>query len=150
MGNDINVGKTSYTDPTTGKFSKNNPGRPRGARNRATALAQKLLHDTAGRLTETAVDLALAGEPTALRLCMARIAPPAKEPPVQFDLPPIRNADDAAEAAAAILAAVADGSLTPSEGEAVMRLLTSYVGVRELGDLEARLTALEAQASGNR
>ena len=40
---------------TAGRFAKGNPGRPRGSRNKATALAQKLLHDAAGRLTETAI-----------------------------------------------------------------------------------------------
>ena len=40
-------------------------------------------------LTRRAVELALAGDPTAMRLCLERILPPCRERAVKFALPPI-------------------------------------------------------------
>ncbi|MCP5088597.1 MAG: hypothetical protein GY952_17550, partial [Rhodobacteraceae bacterium] len=99
-----NVGKT-YTDKG-GKFVAGNPGRPKGARHKTTLAIETLLHGQAEVLTQKAIDIALGGDTTALRFCLERIAPPRKDVPVQFDLPDIETADDAAKAARAILRAV--------------------------------------------
>jgi len=45
-------------------------------------------------LTRKAVELALAGDPAALRLCLERIVGPYRERAVEFTMPPIRNAAD--------------------------------------------------------
>jgi hypothetical protein len=63
--------------------------------------------------------MALAGDTTALRLCLERIAPPRKDSPVRFDLPPMESAASASAAMGAILAGVASGDLTPGEGSAI-------------------------------
>ena len=47
--------------------------------------------------------MALNGDTTALRLCLERIAPAKKDTPVQFDLPPMKSAADAAKAVGAVL-----------------------------------------------
>jgi hypothetical protein len=36
--------------------------------------------------------MALAGDPTAMRLCMERVLPPCRERTVKFSLPPIEGA----------------------------------------------------------
>ena len=84
----------------SGRFAEGNPGRPRGARHKATQAALALLDGEAEALTRRAVELALEGDTTALRLCLERIAPPRKDAPIQFDLPPMETAADAAKAAA--------------------------------------------------
>ena len=129
-----------------GTFGPGNPGKPRGARHKATVAALALLDGEADRLTRRAVDLALYGDVTALRLCLERIAPPRKDVPVTFDLPPMRSAGDAAKAAGAVLEAVAEGELTPIEGAHVMGLVDAYRRTLEASDLEARLAALEARS----
>jgi hypothetical protein len=43
-------------------------------------------------LTRRAVELALVGDPTAMRLCLERILPPCRERTVKFALPPIESA----------------------------------------------------------
>ena len=53
--------------------SGNPAGRPRGCRNRSTQAAQLLLQGEAEALTRKAVELALGGDPTALRLCLDRV-----------------------------------------------------------------------------
>jgi len=90
------------------------------------------------------VDLALDGDATALRLCLERIAPAKKDAPVQFDLPPMQSAADAAKAAGAVLNAVALGDLTPTEGAHIMQLVETYRRTLETTELEARVAALES------
>lgn len=134
-----------YGRNTDGTFTPGNPGKPRGARHKITQAVQELLEGDGEALTRKAVDMALGGDTTALRLCLERIAPPRKDVPVTFDLPPMTSAADAAKAAGAVLAAVASGDLTPTEGAHVMALIETYRRTLETTDLEARLAALEAR-----
>lgn len=120
-----------------------NAGRPAGARNRTTMAVLDLLAGQAEALTQRAVELALGGDTTALRLCLDRIAPPRKDNPVQFALPRMATARDAAEAAGAVLQAVSSGELTPIEAVQIMGLIDSLRRVLETTELEARVAALE-------
>jgi hypothetical protein len=133
------AGRTS-----AGRFAAGNPGKPRGTRHKATQAALALLDGEAGALTRKAVELALAGDTVALRLCLERIAPPRRDAPVQFALPKMESAQDAAKAAAAVLDAVAAGELTPTEGAHIMGLVETYRRTLETSELEARVAALEA------
>jgi hypothetical protein len=65
---------------------------------------------------------------------------------VQFDLPRLETARDAAKAAGAVLEAVSDGELTPTEGAHIMALVESYRRTLETTELEARVAALEVVA----
>jgi hypothetical protein len=93
------------------------------------------------------VDMALGGDVTALRLCLERIAPPRRDAPVAFPLPAMTCARDAAHAAAAVLGAVSEGDLTPTEGAHIMALVETWRRTFETTELEARLTALEGAAT---
>jgi hypothetical protein len=106
--------------------SGNPTGRPKGARNHSTIAAEALLEGEAEVLTRKAVELALAGDTTALRLCLERLVPPRKDRSVTFELPPVVKADDAVEALGAVLAAVAGGRITPSEALAVTGLIEAH------------------------
>jgi len=128
---------------TDGTFGPGNPGKPQGARHKATQAALAMLDGEAEALTRQAVTMALAGDVTALRLCLERIAPPRRDAPVSFALPPMESARDAAKAAGAVLGAVADGDLTPTEGAHIMALVETYRRTLETTELEARLAALE-------
>jgi hypothetical protein len=128
---------------TDGKFSNGNVGRPKGSRNKTTIAIESLLEGQAEALTQTAISKALEGDSIALRLCMDRIAPPMKDKPIVFPLPPMQGAMDASKAAGSVLNAVGDGTLTPIEGTRVMGLIDSYRRTLELTDIEQRLHALE-------
>lgn len=91
--------------------------------------------------------MALGGDGAALRLCLERIAPPRKDAPIQFNLPPMQSAADAATAAGAVLDAVADGELTPTEGAHLMGLVEGYRRALETSELEMRVVALENGSS---
>lgn len=143
-----NASKT-YTDKR-GKFAKGNPGRPEGARHKTTRAVEALLAGEAEALTRKAVEKALEGDTTALRLCLERIAPVRKDSPVQIDLPEMSNVIDAAKAAVVVLHSVATGDITPLEGASVMRLIDSYRRTLETTIIETRLAQLEEVINGER
>ena len=109
-----------------GTFASGNPGRPKGARHKSTQAIEAMLEGQQTALTQAAIDKALEGDVTALRLCLDRIAPARKDAPVSFDLPDIETANDAANAARAILRAVADGNVTPAEAATVMVVVEQF------------------------
>ena len=134
---------TTYTDKS-GKFAKGNPGRPKGSRHKHVLAIQDLLDGEAETLGRKAIDLALAGNTTALRLCIERIAPARKDSPVAFDLPTMTNAQQAASAAQGVLQAVSQGDMTALlEAATVMGLVERYRRLLELSEFEGRLLALE-------
>jgi hypothetical protein len=128
---------------TDGKFAEGNPGKPKGARHKATQAVQDLLDGSTEALTQKAVDMALDGDTAALRLCLERICPARKDTPIQFELPSMVCAADAQTAAASVVGSVASGDLTPIEGASVMGLIDSYRRTLEASDFEKRIDALE-------
>jgi hypothetical protein len=116
-----------------------------GSRHKATQAVLTLLEGEAEALSRKAVEMALAGDSVALRLCLDRIATPRKDNPVTFPLLRLTSARDAAQAAGAVLEAVSLGDLTPTEGTQVMALVDSYRRTLETSELEARVAALEGR-----
>jgi hypothetical protein len=136
-----------------GRFAKgrsgNPAGRPPGARNEATRTAELLLDGEAAALTQKAVELALGGDPAALRLCLDRIIAPRRGRAVQIDLAPVESAADLGGAMAAITTAAARGIITPDEAAALARVVEIFVRAVETSDFERRLRQLEdARAAG--
>jgi hypothetical protein len=93
--------------------SGNPAGRPRGSRNRTALLMENLLSYEAEAIGRKAVEMAIKGDMAAIRLCMDRLAPARKEEPIAFELPPLEKPADSVAAAATLVAAVAEGELTP-------------------------------------
>ncbi|SFG69048.1 DUF5681 domain-containing protein [Sulfitobacter dubius] len=135
--------KTDKRNPN-GTFAPGNPGRPRGARHKATQAIEAMLEGQQEALTQAAIDKALEGDVTALRLCLDRIAPARKDAPVSFALPEIETAEDAAKAARAILRAIAEGEVTPVEAATVMAVVEQFRRTLETTEIERRIMALEA------
>ena len=135
--------RNSATTTRGRPFAPGNPGRPKGTRHKATLAVEAMLDGEAAKLTRKAIDLAEAGDTTALRLCLERIAAPRKERTIQFDMPPVTGPQDHPAALAALLAAVAAGHLAPAEAQAIANLIGEHRKAIELADVDARLTALE-------
>jgi hypothetical protein len=106
--------------------SGNPAGRRLGSRNKATLAAAALLAGESEALTRTAVELALAGDPTAMRLCIERILPPCRERAVKFSLPPIESTDDISAAMQAVTAALARGQITPGEAATIAGVVDTF------------------------
>jgi Family of unknown function (DUF5681) len=145
-------------DKTTGeqrgrpfpKGQSGNPaGRPQGSRNKATLALEALMDGQAETITQKAIELALQGDTTALRLCLERICPPRKSRPVNITLPEVKTVDGVAEAQAAVVQAVADGELTPEEGTAITNILEARRKAIETQDHEGRIAKLENEGRNN-
>ena len=134
------------------KFEKGqsgNPnGRPKGARNKTTLAIEALLDGEAEAIARQAIDKAKDGDMTAIRLCLDRMVPPAKDRPAPFTLPGMEKAADAVTAASAIVEAVAAGELTPGEAGDVMKMLESYTRTLQVVDIETRVERLESATAG--
>jgi hypothetical protein len=141
---------TAIAEATEGKRlfqpgqSGNPTGRPPGSRNRSKLALETLLDGEAENLTRKAIELAKAGDMTALRLCMERIYPARKDTPVTFDMPKLETPADAIKAMAAIMSAVANGDLTPAEANELAKLVDTFTRAIEAHELEERLRRLEA------
>ena len=106
---------------------------------------EELLEGEAEALTRRAVEMALAGDAVALKLCMDRLLPALRERPVSVDLPARSGPEDAIAASAALLAAVAAGEVAPGEAREVGRLLELHLKAVEVHGFETRLAAVEAR-----
>ncbi|KFL18976.1 Uncharacterised protein [Ralstonia pickettii] len=126
--------------------SGNPAGKPKGAKDKRTALRELLLPHAAD-LVKKAVDMALAGDATALRICIDRLIPAAKakDSPITLD----GLSGSLGEQGQTVVNALAGGQLTPDEANAVMSVLSAQARIIEVDELEKRLAALEERTNGN-
>jgi len=121
--------------------SGNPAGRRPGSRNRATLAAAVLLEGESEGLTRRAVEMALEGDPTALRLCMERLLPPCRERPLEFSVPKLTTAGTGEARGPsphslfltmdAVISALARGEITPGEAERIAGTVDTFVGAIE-------------------
>jgi len=122
--------------------SGNPAGKPPGTLHRATQAVQVMLEGEAEALTRKAVEMALEGDTTALKLCLDRIAPAYKPSarPVMLDMPPPDNLTDTARA---FVAAAARGDIPPDIAAQLVSAVASVARVEEMEQVKERLEALE-------
>ena len=142
MSNPNNDGRKS-----DGRFAAGNRlgGNRAGSRHRVTLAIEALLEGQHVALTAKAVELALSGDTTALRLCLDRLAPPKRDVPIRMSLPLVRSASDTVIASSNVLAAVSAGEITPDEGGRIMALLAAHTAIVEACDHEIRITEMEVR-----
>ena len=126
-----------------GTFRPGNPGRPFGARNKATLAALALLEGEAEALTRRCVELALAGDTTALRLCLERLLPKSRAVRLQL---PLRTLSDLDVASDVVSGALADGTVVLDEVAVLTGLIEARRRLIETTELERRLENLERAA----
>ena len=140
--------------------SGNPAGRRTGSRNKATLAAAALLAGEAEALTRKAVEMALDGDPIAMRLCMERVLPPCRERTVEFALPAIDgtgsgeargpSAHDIARAMDAVTSALAQGEITPGEAEKIAGVVDTFVrAIETTKNDNSRLNLLEILTAGS-
>ena len=113
------------------------PGRGEVSKLRAT-IADRVPELLAAMMTR-----ALDGDVGAARLLLERAIAPLKsiEPGVTLQLPDGGLTDKGR----AVLNAVADGELSPSQGAALVSAIGTLARITEIDELSARIAALEAQ-----
>jgi hypothetical protein len=119
------------------------PGRPVGSRNSASIIAQSLIDDQGALLVQKAIEMALSGDSTAMRMLVDRLVPPTRERRISLSLPEVKTAGDIVGAIAAIMQEVANGSITPGEGQTLAGLVEAQRKSLETFELENRLRAIE-------
>lgn len=125
----------SAKKPHAGDFKPGNTlgksGRPLGARNKATLAMEELLDGEAEALTRKAIGMALAGDMTAMRLCLERLSPPRKDRPISLDLPSIKGMEGdlkkghIAQAIDSVLDKTLNGDITPMEAQSILDIMDS-------------------------
>lgn len=123
--------------------SGNPAGRPPGIRDKRTAL-RELLEPHAADLVAKAVEMALAGDGTALRICIDRLIPLIKARDEPVAVPAL--AGSLSERGHAVLDAVARAELTPDQAATMLQALAAQARIVEVDEIERRVAALE-QAS---
>lgn len=127
--------------------SGNPKGKPKGARNKATLAAEALFDGEAEAITRKAIEKALDGDMTAIRLCLERILPAVKSRPITIKLPTIKTAEDITAAHGAVIAAMAKGEITPDDASTITGILEARRRAIETVDIEARLAKIEEYLS---
>jgi hypothetical protein len=126
--------------------SGNPSGKPKGARNRATVLAEKLMQDDATDIVQAVLAAAKGGDMSAARLILDRISPLRRGRPVYLELPAVKTAADVSAAMGALTTAMAAGDVTPDEAATVASVFEVRRKALETEELELRLQALEEKA----
>jgi hypothetical protein len=130
-----------------GRFARgrsgNVRGRPRGCRNRSTEAAEALLDGEAETLTRKAIDLALAGDQTMLRVCLERVVPRRRSGRVRLQLPALTRVEDVPSVLGDVLKAAAAGEIDLEDAGTLAALVDRQRQALESRDLAARVEALE-------
>jgi hypothetical protein len=137
----------SSTHNNKGRFAKgasgNPSGRPPGSLNKTTLACMELLHGQAEKLVQKAMEQALKGDNFSMRLCLERIIPAAKDRCVTLELRPLTTPADLPSQYGRILSAIAEGRITPSEGESISTIITNQMQSMDAVETDRRITELE-------
>lgn len=136
------AGSSARGRPFVKGESGNPSGRPPAHRNKATLLAEAMLDDDAGAVTRSTIETAKSGNALAQKVCMERLVPPRRERFVAFAMPPIRTPADLAPAMGAVMAALAEGEITPGEAERITNTALGWMRAIENTDLAMQLQEL--------
>ena len=105
----------------------------------------QLLGDDGETIVRKAIEMAKAGDPVALRLCIERVVPVQRGAVVELALPAIGKADDVRTACAAVIAAAAAGQISLAEAREFMALLDIFRKSIETEELSVRIQLLEQE-----
>lgn len=136
-----------------GRFKKgksgNPSGKPKGARHKASMMAEMLFENEITAVCQQVIDQAREGSMQAARIILDRLLPPKKDRPINIKLPLIQNVADALEASRLICHAVGNGEITPLEGESLSKIVEIQAKNIELFEFQVRLDAIEQRMSQN-
>jgi len=138
----LQQGETCDDVPKKGQ-SGNPAGRPRGARNKLTLLAESLFEADAADLVRKLIEVAKSGDVAALRLCIDRICPPQRDRTVALELPPMMTAADAVAGMGTIMQAIGVGDLGAQEAGEFAKVVAGFSQTVTTAQLENRLGEIE-------
>lgn len=139
------------TDKKQGKFQKgrsgNPSGRPKGVRNKAVLLVERLFENEIEEVCRQAIELAKKGNIQTIKIVLDRILPPKKETPITMDLPVMKVSSDILEAINQVTLALCCGKISPSDGETLTKIIERQAKAIEMNEFEQRRKTLEDRQS---
>lgn len=121
------------------------PGRPPGSRNKSTLVLDEIGREGIEEVIRKVAGAARDGNMYAASILLARTWPRGIGRPVTLDLPPVETAGGIVQAQAAVVAAMAAGTITPDEAAAIGQVLEGQRRAIETHDHEKRIRGLEAK-----
>lgn len=118
-------------------FKPGNAGRPKGAKGKK----RQMLESYSDKILKTLIDLAVEGDPTALRLCVDRLLPRlrAEAAPINVDAASSKIVD----IGQSIVDAALSGRISPDSARDILSALSDVAKLKEITEIETRLKALE-------
>ncbi len=129
--------------------SGNPKGRPKGTGNAALSVLRKPLNDNAEKLIQVAIEMALEGNEAMLRTCLDKLLPSVRSTDRHISLPGLNKQTSLLEKAELVIRCVAEGKITPIEGNQVLSGLSTTARILESDEIVKRLEVLEEKAGGN-
>jgi hypothetical protein len=130
-----------------GKFKKgksgNPAGRPKGIVDRRRKYSE-LLKPHAHELVDKAVELALSGDVNALRLCIERLIPRAKDESINLKISneQLTNAESLLDCNSDLIRAIANGELTAEEVRPIVTMITNQLRLVEITKIEKQVNEM--------
>lgn len=137
--------KPKIGNPTWSKGMKSpNPsGRPKGLVDKRMRASQAML-DNVQDVIAVVIENALAGDVASATLLLSRVMPAmrAQSEKVEFDFD---AGASLSEQVAAVLQAISEGKVAPDVGKQIIDAIGALGAVRQVDELELRLSALEGK-----
>lgn len=128
--------------------SGNPAGKPKGTRHLALQALDAIGEEGAAEVLKKVVEDAKSGDMRAAEILLKRLWPERKGRPINVELPAMETPADLVRAVGAVTNAVAQGNITPEEGQALAGIIETHRRAIETEDHERRLKAIEAAGKG--
>lgn len=136
------------TETGKSRWKPGQSGNPSG-RPKRIGVVRELLEKRRDDLVKKAIDLALAGDVGALRLCIERLAPPLRSISEPVVIVGLADAKTLTEKCEAIVRAVGKGAVSPTVAGELLGAVGSLAKSIETDELARRVAALETARSSS-
>lgn len=119
-------------------------GNPAG-RKPGIERVRQLLDPHREKLVQKALDMALAGDTIALKLCLERLAPLPRSEYERVEVPGLGEAQSMADKARCIVDAAGAGQISADAASMLLGAIASAAKILETDELAERIAALEAR-----
>lgn len=151
MSNSPDNNRKEQAKPEGGKFkpgmSGNPSGRPVGSKSIASRLVNDMIAERAEEIANVLIANAIAGDSACLKLAVERLAPAPKDNKINIALPTIENTGDLNKAISQVIGKVANGEITPLEGQTLVKMFEVWKSAFNLEEVVQRINKLEEHAN---
>ena len=123
-------------------WEKGQSGNPKG-RPPIVSRARELLDSSHDDLVKKAKEMALAGDTTALRLCLDRVSPLPRSVLPSVEIPGLAEAITMSDKARAIVDAAGLGTISPDSASMLLGAIASTMKIIEVEEISERISRLE-------